>query len=99
MLRGDLYNPWFVDDKWGFEILTGDFIGIVIQVDKMDIKEDGSGEVALDYHVIKQPESQGIEASDPLLTNTIELIINDILKEAISIHEHDRNSNPQELSS
>lgn len=99
MLRNDLYIPWFVDDKWGFEIITGEFIGVVIEVEKFNIKEDDSGEVQLDYHIIKQPESMQLETDNPLLMETIGVIFNDILKEAVENYEHSRNVDSQEPSS
>ena len=99
MLRNDLYTPWFAGPDWGFEIITGEFIGIVVQVEKFELKDEDSGECMLDYHIIKQPESQEVDVKNPVFEQTVELIFNDILREAIENYEHTRKSDPQESSS
>ena len=32
MLREDLYTPWFQDNEWGFEFISGEFLGTVVQL-------------------------------------------------------------------
>lgn len=90
MLRGDLYQPWFVEDKWGFEITSGDFLGVVVEIEKMDFDEK-INEVVVDYHVISKPESlTQDELKSQLFEQIYQNIINDILKEAIEIHKNEQ---------
>ena len=90
MLRGDLYQPWFVEDKWGFEITSGDFLGVVVEIEKMDFDEK-INEVVVDYHVISKPESlTQDELKGQLFEQIYQNIINDILKEAIEIHKNEQ---------
>ena len=94
MLRNELYRPWFEGNtNWGVEITSGDFKDVVIQIEKMEFSDEPNN-VELVYHVISKPEILEEELSkNPVFESTIELIINDILKEAIEIHEQNRNSN------
>ena len=40
MLRDDLYKPWFADqDRWGFEVLSGDYQGVIIQLESLKFEE------------------------------------------------------------
>ena len=90
MLRGDLYQPWFVEDKWGFEITSGDFLGVVVEIEKMDF-DDKINEVVVDYHVISKPESlTQEELKGQLFEQLYQNIINDILREAIEIHKNEQ---------
>ena len=44
ILRDDLYKPWFVDhDKWGFEVLSGDYLGVVVQLDELTVENTQNG--------------------------------------------------------
>lgn len=92
MLRNDLYRPWFIEDKqWGIEIISGEFQNVVIQIEKMDFADNETG-VDLAYHVISKPESLEEELSgNKLLEAQVELIINDILKEAVAALEEAEN--------
>lgn len=94
MLRNDLYRPWFTNtDEWGFEILSGDYLGVVLQVSKLDLPAENES-VDLEYHIINKPETLEEETlKGPEFSATIELVINDILREALEIYEQDRNSN------
>ena len=94
MLRNELYRPWFEGNtNWGVEITSGDFKDVVIQIEKMEFSDEPNN-VELVYHVISKPDILEEELSkNPVFESTIELIINDILKEAIEIHEQNRNSN------
>jgi hypothetical protein len=100
MLRNDLYLPWFADkEQWGFEVISGEFMNTVIQIEKLEFGEK-DGEIALDFHVIKR--SDILEEDDykkPIFQETVELIINDILQEAVQGYEQDRNDNPTKSSS
>lgn len=94
MLRNELYRPWFEGNtNWGIEITSGDFKDVVIQIEKMEFSDEPNN-VELVYHVISKPDILEEELSKNLVfESTIELIVNDILKEAIEIHEQNRNSN------
>lgn len=94
MLRNELYRPWFEGNtNWGVEITSGDFKDVVIQIEKMEFSDEPNN-VELVYHVISKPDILEEELSKNLVfESTIELIVNDILKEAIEIHEQNRNSN------
>ena len=99
MLRNDLYKPWFVGDKdWGIEIIDGEFSGVVLQIESIEFAENEPGGVDLNYHCIKQPEDFNEDTlKGDLFKNTLEIIIQDILKEAIDHHEQAGNYDPQEL--
>ena len=98
VLRNDLYRPWFVGEKdWGFEIIDGEFSGVIVQVEQLEFSKNNDGTVDLDYHVIKQPEDdRSIDTSGDMFAKTVELVINDILKEAIDHYEQTRNNDPKE---
>lgn len=94
MLRNDLYRPWFEGERaWGIEITSGEFKDVVIQIEKMEFTDE-PGNVELIYHVISKPDLIEDELSkNPLFESQVELIINDILKEAIEIHQDEQNRN------
>jgi hypothetical protein len=89
MLREDLYTPWFADKDWGFEFISGDFIGTVVQITELKFPEQSGEEASVDYHVIKKPEHVTDEdIKGDLFRSSFELVINDILKEAIENYEN-----------
>ena len=91
MLREDLYSPWFAEDKWGFEFISGDYLGVVVQVEEVKLPEDSGGEASVDYHIIHRPEHiTEEEVQNDLFRSTFELVINDILKEAIDNYENSK---------
>ncbi len=91
MLREDLYTPWFADNNWGFEFISGEYIGVVVQITQVNFPEESSKEASVDYHVIKKPEDMTEEdIQSDLFKSTFELVINDILKEAIDTYENDK---------
>lgn len=102
MLRGDLYQPFVQDKDWGFEILTGEFQGVVIQIENIKFPRENDPQIDVDYHVLYKPEI--IEAEDikgPLFDALFQTIVTDIVKEAIEIHKandqddkQNRNDNP-----
>lgn len=107
MLRGELYNPWFAnivdkgDSEWGFEIISGDYIGTVIQIKSLDFPDKGEN-LAVDYHTIKMPEGLSEESfQDEKFQLVFETILNDILTEALDNYknESNRNNNTQEPDS
>jgi len=97
MLRNDLYRPWFANDKqWGFEILSGDFQGLIVQLENIDLIEQSKNGIGVNYHIIHKPDivSKDMMKSE-ILNQTFDLIINDILTEAIQI-DVNRNNNIKE---
>tara|TARA_R100001509_G_scaffold139926_1_gene94569 strand:- start:365 stop:676 length:312 start_codon:yes stop_codon:yes gene_type:complete len=99
MLRNDLYRPWFADDKqWGFEILSGDFQGLVVQLENIDMLEEAKNGIGVNYHVIHKPEHLTKDVMQgEMLNQTFDLIINDILQEAMQINdEYNRDNNIKE---
>lgn len=92
-LRNSLFKPWFVGEKdWGFEIIDGEFSGVTIQVEKVSFSQSESDRVDLDYHIINKPADMELKEDDPLFVKVVELIITDILTEAVSYHEQTRNN-------
>jgi hypothetical protein len=97
MLRNELYQPWFVGEKdWGFEIIDGEYRGSIIQIEKLDFPNEDSNELALDYHVITKPESPSIDQTSETFKAVIELIVNDILREAIDEFKQTRDNDSKE---
>ena len=97
MLRNDLYKPWFADkDRWGFEILSGDYQGLIVQLENIDVLTEDKTGVGIDYHVIHKPEivTKDMMKSE-MLNQTFDLIINDIIQEALQIDD-DRINNTKE---
>lgn len=94
MLRNDLYRPWFQGETaWGVEITSGEFKDVVIQIEKMEFSDDPNN-LELFYNVISKPEIFEEELSkNPLFESQVDLIINDIIKEAIQIHQDEQNRN------
>lgn len=91
MLRDDLYKPWFADEKWGVEIISGEFKDVIVQIVKLEFSESESGNAELEFETLFKPE--GLDINSDLFNPVIELIINDILKEAIEIFENEKNRN------
>lgn len=97
VLRNDLYKPWFAGDKdWGFEIIDGEYSGVVVQIESIDFSSKNDGTVDLDFHVINKEQFPDLDTGSDLFNKNVELIINDILKEAIDHYEQTRNNDPQE---
>lgn len=97
VLRNDLYKPWFAGEKdWGFEILDGEYSGVVVQIESIDFSSKNDGTVDLDFHVINKEQFPDLDTGSDLFNKNVELIINDILKEAIDHYEQTRNNDPQE---
>ena len=101
MLRDELYKPWFGEtEEWGVEIIDGEFTGVVVKFNNLNISESEKGGVDVDLDIINQPESiEKIDTQNPLFNHTIEIIINDILKEAIEIYEQTRTDDTEESGS
>lgn len=98
-LRNELYRPWFFEDKWGFEIIDGEFSGVVVQIEKIEFAETDDGRVDLDYHIISKPETvEELKEDNQIFAHTVELIMSDILREAVNHYEQTRNDNSSEPS-
>ena len=100
MLRNELFKPWFVGEKdWGFEIIDGEFNGVAVQIEKLEFPDEGSDQLALDYHVVHKPELITEEdVKSDTFKAVIEVIINDILREAINDHKQAGDNNFTESS-
>jgi len=94
MLRNDLYQPWFAGNtSWGVEIVSGEFRDVVIQIEKMEFSDEPNN-LELVYHVISKPDTLEEELSkNPVFESVVEIIVNDILKEAIEITQNEQNRN------
>jgi len=102
MLRNDLFRPWFVGEKdWGIEIIDGEFSGVSIQIESVEFDEETKdGNLKLDYHTVHRPEDITEEAlQSDMFKATLELILNDVLREAIDNYEQTRNNDTTEPSS
>ena len=100
MLRNELFKPWFVGEDWGFEIIDGEFKDVTLQITKFEFKESNDGNVDLEYHVVRKPEILTDEdLKNPEFQAVVEVIINDILKEAIDHYEQTRNDDSKEPGS
>lgn len=99
MLRNDLYKPWFLEDqRWGFEVISGDFQDVVVEVSKLEFTNEEAGNFDIEYHIINKPSLVTEEdVKGDLFKSTFELIINDIVREAIeTFDENHRNDNTKE---
>ena len=89
-----MFKPWAVDgDRWGVEITQGPFEGAVIQIENVELspKEDGSVEV--DYHLLSIPAHLNeSEFKNENFNSTMQEIINEILREAVTYYESNRNN-------
>tara|TARA_B100002019_G_C21062816_1_gene494963 strand:- start:485 stop:751 length:267 start_codon:yes stop_codon:yes gene_type:complete len=84
MLRGDLYQPHFAEgNKWGVEILSGEFKGVFLQLGELTIGKDK--QVAVDYHIIKKPTELTEDLDGDLFKTVFQTILDDILREAMEI--------------
>ena len=96
MLRNDTYKPWFEGEDWGIEIIDGEYSGVIVQFKSLEFSAKDDGTVDVDFHIINQPQGAEIDTKSDMFNNTIEIIINDILKEAISLYEQTRNNDTPE---
>jgi hypothetical protein len=96
MLRNDTYKPWFEGEDWGVEIIDGEYSGVIVQFKSLEFSAKDDGTVDVDFHIINQPQGAEIDTKSDMFNNTIEIIINDILKEAISLYEQTRNNDTPE---
>lgn len=101
VLRDDLYKPWFKgEEEWGVEIISGEFAGVIVKINSLNLSEKENGGVDIDLDIIKHSEeTENIDTQTPLFNNTLEIIINDILKEAIEIYEQARVNDSEESDS
>jgi hypothetical protein len=98
VLRNDLYRTWFAGDKdWGFEVIDGEYSGVVVQIESIEFSKKDDGTVDLNFHVINKDKFPDLDTGSDLFNKNVELIINDIFKEAIDHYEQTRNNDPQEF--
>ena len=97
MLRNELYIPWFNNSDWGFEVIDGEFSGVVVQVTKLEIKDETNEDdsnLAVDYHIINKPEIVSEESvKSDLFEALFQTVITDIVKEAVEAYDNDNNRN------
>ena len=81
----ELYRPWAVDNaRWGVEITQGEYKDAVIQIEEVDFKDDTSGELQVDFHIVNFPDGMVKEDFDKAnFVELFQLIISDILSRAI----------------
>ena len=89
MPRNKLYKPWFADDKqWGFEIISGDLQGLVIQLENIDVVKESENGIGINYYIIHKPDNISKDMlKNETINKTFDIIINDILKEAMQDEE------------
>lgn len=101
MLRGDLYDPWFKDEKWGLVILRDQFKDVALQINNIEFSRTNESSVDLDYEVINLPDTVTEDDTKSTIFNELmSVIISDVLTEAVKIHqdEQSRADNSQESS-
>lgn len=83
------YRPWAVNkDDWGVEITEGAYSGTVIKIEKVEFADEESGELLVDYHLIHRSDTLTEEDyAKGDFKDTLQLIISDILSEAIRVHK------------
>lgn len=92
MLRNDLYKPWTLKEDWGIEIIDGEFGGLVLQITNVQFDETVEGNLSVEYHVISKPEIVTDDMlKEDLFKSTFNIIMNDIVLEAVEIYKHDEN--------
>ena len=89
MLRNQLYKPWFAEERWGIEIIEGDFLGLVIEITEINFPDNQAHNCNIEYTTIT--ESEAVKTEPELFETVLSTIVNDILKEAIEIYENDKN--------
>lgn len=93
VLRNNLFRPWFVGEKdWGFEIIDGEFSGVTVQIEKVEFSKSDDGRVDLEYHIINKPQDMALTEDNKMFAAVIEIIINDILTEAVNSYEQTRSN-------
>lgn len=97
MLRNELYVPWFNNTDWGFEVIDGEFSGVVVQVTDLQLKDETAEDdsnLSVNYHIINKPEIVTEEQVKSDLFNALfQTIITDIVKEAVEAYDSDNNRN------
>lgn len=93
VLRNNLFRPWFVGEKdWGFEIIDGEFSGVTVQIEKVEFSKSDDGRVDLEYHIINKPQEMELTQDNKMFAAVVEIIINDILTEAVNSYEQTRSN-------
>ena len=86
----EMYRPWSLDTgEWGLEILQGPYKDLVIQIEKIDFAQEEAS-LQLEFHAISMPETLVKEDLDKAdFNDTMQLIISNILSEAIANYKDD----------
>lgn len=93
VLRNNLFRPWFVGEKdWGFEIIDGEFSGVTVQIERVEFSKTDEGRVDLEYHIINKPQEMELTQDNKMFAAVVEIIINDILTEAVNSYEQTRSN-------
>lgn len=95
-----MYEPWFrSDDLWGVIINSDIFNGTIIRIRKLEFSSTEQGALVLEFDILHKTENTDPEGTDKVLFDqTLEWIINDILKVAIANYEN-RDTNSQQPDS
>ena len=99
MLRNSLYRPWFLEDnkeKWGFQILEGEFKDVSILIENINFSENNDGDMQVDYEVVNPAD---FDSKNETFQAVFELIFNDIVKEAIDGYKQDEQNRANHTSS
>lgn len=103
MLRNELYKPWFSKDKdWGFEVIDGEYSGVVVQVTDLKFKNEPTenDNLSVEYHIIHKPEIISEESVKSDLFNALfQTIITDLVSEAIENYANNRDNDSKESDS
>lgn len=96
-----MYKPWSISneklDTWGFEITEGKFHDTIVSITSVEIKDENN-DLTVDYGLVQKTIGLNAEEFDSeFFKNTMEWVINDILKKAMDEYE-DRNSSSTESS-
>jgi len=99
------YEPWRIDVKegnkppiFGIKILEGEFAGTRLSINEMDLAEDNSGKLSVDYTLIEFPEGKNNDnIVDESFNITLNEILTDIIEKALNEYEN-RNGNSSESS-
>jgi hypothetical protein len=92
---------WVVEDfeiagAWGFEIITGKFAGIVVQIKDMNLDEEKNA-IPAEFYIIRQPEDISEEA---MKSEEFNQLLSEIFLEIFQkIIDENRETNTEELDS
>ena len=87
------YEPWSMKNEdlevWGVRLLDGEFAGTAISINELDMAEDETGGLNLDYTIVKWPEGrEGEKDLGPLFEEALTYVMTDILQKAVNEYEN-----------